>query len=488
MSLVPVPFAAAAGAVASLGVAPRDGAGLALELHVAMLAQQRCAGAARSLVLELARHLGFDRVGLALSDGQRLTLVADSAGHVGHALPHDPADPQGAAQPVLGACEEVFDQACTVHWPEATPQVGGPMRATRALAAWAGPSGSAGGVPLVANGQMVGALCVRRLTGTAFDAALLEQLEHLACLAAPVLALMRANERGWWRRALDATKDLWTHGSEPRQRTLRQGLTLCGGALLLALLFPWPAQVGGRARLEGAVQRVLAAPVDGFIQKVHARAGDTVRAGQPLLDLADQDLLLERQRWHSQLAQHLDGLATAQAKADRSQLVALQGKADEAQAQLDLVDERLLRSRLVAPFDGTVVQGDWSQQLGSPVKVGTELLTLAPNDRFRVIVDIDERDVADLSEPNGQQQGSLMLSALPWDTLPLRVLRVAPVARAVEGRNVFEVEAELLHRPGALRAGLQGTARIDTGHASPLFHALRRVLGSVRQTWWEWLG
>ena len=33
------------------------------------------------------------------------------------------------------------------------------------------------------------------------------------------------------------------------------------------------------------------------------------------------------------------------------------------------VEERLARSRLVAPFDGLVVSGDLTQQLGSPVEL-----------------------------------------------------------------------------------------------------------------------
>jgi multidrug resistance efflux pump len=227
----------------------------------------------------------------------------------------------------------------------------------------------------------------------------------------------------------------------------------------------------------------------GYVQQAHVRAGDAVKAGQLLMELADQDLLLERQRWQSQLAQYLDGLAAAQARADRAQLVILQSRADEAQAQLDLVEERLQRSRLIAPFDALVVQGDWSQQLGTPVKEGAELFVLAPSDRFRVMVEIDERDIARMAQvAQTPLQGQLTLSAMPWESLPLRVTRLSPVAKAVEGRNVFEVEAELLQPRSGLRPGLQGQARIESQAASPLLHWARRGLGSLRLAWWEWMG
>ena len=484
-------------------------AGLALALHAALLSQPTAAAAARSMVITLARELRFGRVWLAWSRGQHLRLLARSDG----LAPADTAATDPLQRLMLAAAAESFDQGAVVVWPTLSAALatspGEPPRITRALAALvrearldtgpgATPASSAASVPLVVDGQLVGALCLQRQAGAAISRAELQQLEHLACLTAPVLWLMKRNERGLLQRARDALRQRWVLTGTSRRRQLQGLAALAASALLVAALLPWPAQVGGRARLEGAVQRVLAAPVDGFVQQVHARAGDSVRTGQPLLELADQDLQLERQRWQSQLSQHLDALAAAQARADRTQLVLQQNRADEAQAQLALTDEKLQRSRLVAPFDAVVVQGDWSQQLGAPVKEGAELLTLAPLDRYRVIVDIDERDISALRTQGGGAapavpvQGTLMLSALPWDTLALRVTRVSPLAKAVDGRNVFEVEAELqatgkaLH--SGLRPGLQGTARLDAGHASPLLHLLRRGLGAVRVAWWEWLG
>ena len=437
---------------------------------------------------------------------------------------------------MAAAGAEAFDQTAAVAWPVddradgPDPAPSGlrtqraPPRITRAHAALAGTHGSAASALLVLRGQRVGVLTLHRTAGPPLSAAELEQLEHLASLAAPTLWLLKQNERGLAQRMRDAWRARWqpSPGQEgAERRALRVAGWLCGAAVLGAALWPWPAHVGGRARLEGAVQRVLAAPADGYLQQVHARAGDTVRAGQPLLELADQDLQLERQRWESQLAQHLDALASAQARADRSQLVLHQSRADEAQAQLALVDEKLQRSRLVAPFDGIVVQGDWSQQLGAPVKEGTELLTLAPLDRYRVVIEIDERDLAlvqaavvqaalqsrqagDAVTPSTGQaapgtltnlpsaSGTLTLGALPWSTLPLRLTRLSPTAKAVEGRNVFEAEAELMLAAGALpaglRPGLQGTARVDSAPASPLLHLLRRSLGAVRVAWWSWWG
>ncbi len=505
---------------------PRAGR-TALLLHAGMLAASSVQDAAQSLVVALARREGFSRVCVALdSDGGaqgratslRLAVVSDGS---------DTTAQTALNLRLTAACAEAFDQAAVVCWPPvlqppsqppsqptlhpsthplshppthplSQPHLHSPFqsptplqshdtlpRITRAHEALADSHGAVAGLPLVAAGRPIGVLLVERSDGPAFDAATLQTLEHLAGLAAPLLALMRANERALHRRVIDDIRAWWAPPLAPRRRLLRRSGAAAAVLVVAALLWPVQAPVGGRARLEGAVQRVLVAPADGFVQQVHARPGDLVRAGQPLIDLAEQDLQLERLRWQSQLAQQLDALASAQARADRAQLVQLQARADEAQAQLDLVDERLLRSRLVAPFDGIVVQGDLSQQLGAPVKVGAELMTVAPSDRFRVIVEIDERDIAQV---HAGQRGRVTLSALPWQATPMQIVRITPVATVADGRNVFEVEAALLESAAGLRPGLQGSAQIVVGEASTLWRWTRRLVESAKLTAWEWFG
>ncbi|MEY2874654.1 MAG: hypothetical protein RLZZ373_2025 [Pseudomonadota bacterium] len=443
----------------------------ALALQAALLHCATFDEAGRVAVRELAQRLGFDRVSMALVREGTLQLVAVSDG----------SDPQAATPTqtlLLAALGETIDQRGGVFWPEPRGHAGVPRitRAHRALVPSRGDS--VAGVPLVRHETVLGALCCERQGGVPVDAHELATLEQLACFIAPVLALLRDRERPWHQRLHGAA----TARAAPWRRVLLAAVVALAVA---ALAWPTDVHLGGQARLEGAVQRVLSVPADGFVQQVHARPGDSVRAGQVLVELADQDLQLERQRWQSQLAQHQDAWATANARADRAQLVQNQSRADEAQAQLDLVEARLQRGRLMAPFDGLVVQGDLSQQLGAPVRQGDALMTLAPSDRFRVIVEVDERDIAQVTLG---QTGTVALTALPWQALPLRVTRISPVARAVEGRNVFEVEAALLERPADLRPGLQGHARIDAGRATNGWRWTRRLVESARLALWAWWG
>ena len=232
---------------------------------------------------------------------------------------------------------------------------------------------------------------------------------------------------------------------------------------MIAALCLWPVEyrVSAPAYLEGAVQRVLVAPADGFLREAHVKPGDAVLAGQVLAELSDQELELERRKWASELAQHENSYRAALAKGDRTQYVVNFGKADAARAQLELVEQHIGRSRIRAPFDGIVIKGDLSQTLGAPVKRGDVLLTVAPSNEFRLIVEVDERDIRDVAQGRG---GALALAALPDATFGFRVARVTPVATAKDGRNFYEVEGKLDGKIEAgsagLRPGLQGVAKI----------------------------
>lgn len=87
------------------------------------------------------------------------------------------------------------------------------------------------------------------------------------------------------------------------------------------------------------------------------------------------------------------------------------------------------------------------------------------------------------------QAGSLALGALPWDALPIAVSRVTPIARSTDGRNVFDVEAEL--RGGAaaaarIRPGLEGVAKLTVDHRPLAWAWTHRLVDWLRLKAWTW--
>jgi multidrug efflux pump subunit AcrA (membrane-fusion protein) len=158
-------------------------------------------------------------------------------------------------------------------------------------------------------------------------------------------------------------------------------------------------------------------------------------------------------------------------------------QAAQAQAQLNLAEEKLRRVQLVAPFDGVIVRGDLSQQRGSPVEQGKVLFELAPLTAWRVILKVDERDIAHVE---AQRKGELALTGLAGVRHPFTVKRVTSIASTDGGVNHFRAEADLGDAAVSLRPGMEGVAKIDAGSASALWVATRRLLAWTRLMVWEW--
>ncbi len=93
-------------------------------------------------------------------------------------------------------------------------------------------------------------------------------------------------------------------------------------------------------------------------------------------------------------------------------------------------------------------------------------MTMAPEHDFRVMLEVDERDIG---EVRIGQPGSLALTALPGRCAPFEIDRITPVASPAQGRNYFEVEAKLKAKDAELRPGLMGVAKIEAGSRSLLW-------------------
>jgi multidrug efflux pump subunit AcrA (membrane-fusion protein) len=226
------------------------------------------------------------------------------------------------------------------------------------------------------------------------------------------------------------------------------------------------------------------APVDGFVAEARTRAGDVVRRGDVLGTLDDAELRLERRRWEGRRDEVAQQHRTALALHDRTDVTTLGAQLEQAEAELALLDDQLARARLVAPFDGVVAKGDLSQALGSPVARGDVLFEIASLEGYRIILEVDERDIASVSLG---QHGRLTLSSLEGQVMPLVVSRVTPVATAADGRNFFRVEAALAAPSDALRPGMQGVAKIAVGRRSLLWIWTHRLVDWLRLAAWGWL-
>jgi multidrug efflux pump subunit AcrA (membrane-fusion protein) len=201
-----------------------------------------------------------------------------------------------------------------------------------------------------------------------------------------------------------------------------------------------------------------------------------VEEGALICTLDDRDLRLDRIRWLSQQTQIQRQIQEALAGHDRAQVNVLGAQLDQARAQLELVEARLTRARIEAPFDGLVVSGDLSQRLGGPVEQGEVLFEMTPLDAYRVILEVDEARIGDV-RPG--QHGQLLLASLPQTPFGFTVAQVTPISTPREGRNFFRVEARLDTLVAQLRPNMEGVGKISVDR--------RRLVAIWTRDLTEWL-
>ncbi|HET7863304.1 MAG TPA: HlyD family efflux transporter periplasmic adaptor subunit [Burkholderiaceae bacterium] len=438
-------------------------------------------GSATALAATLADHLSCSRVTLGFRQGIATRVAAVSDGAV--------VNPQrGLYLDTAAAMDEAIDDGSILLYPQpagAAPRI---VAAHARLAKRQG-LGFICTVPLVDGQRVVGAMLLERTQALEFDASTLALLESVSRLAGPWLAVQRRAARPWHEQAAATLRHHWRALQAPGHGRYKLAALSLGVMLGALCWIPAQREVRGTARLEGTVQRVMAAPGDGYLKQVMVRPGDAVAAGQVLLEFAGEDLQIERSRLLAELAGAQAAAGDAMSKHDRAQLAIQGAKSDELAAQVALLDQRIERAQMKAPFDAVVIAGDLAQSLGAPVRKGDALLTLAPSEGFRAIVEVEDADIAQVRRG---QTGSMVLTAQPGLALPLRVQRITPLATQVEGRNVFEIEVAI-EAPAAasmqeLRPGMRGVARLHIGETPLALAWTRDVTAWLRLATWRWIG
>lgn len=456
-----------------------DESAFLFEVSLAALAEPDFHQAGLTLVNKLAARFGCHQVQLALAEGAALETAA-----VSHSAWFD--ERANLTALARAAMTEAFDQRGAVVWPEDEASDTRVLR--MAHGRYAADSGS---LALVSQPLAIGAappfavLLFER--NTAFQPAELKGMELLAGVLAPVLEHKHARDEGLAQHARRSLRHAVARLTDTSHPGLKLGAGVLTLLLLIAAIVPVEHRVSAPAIVEGAVQRSAVVPFDGFLRDAPARAGDTVKAGQLLARMDDRDLQLEKVRWETELemAQRKEREAMAQADRVNQRLSAAQ--ANQARAQLDLTLSKLSRVELVAPFDAVVVKGDLSQQLGAPLEMGKTLFELAPLASWRVMLKIDERDVARVQPGQG---GDLVLTGAPGQRWHFKLKSVTPVSVVEEGRNYFRAEAqiaELEGQPGLrLKPNMEGVAKVVVGERSLLWVWTHRFTDWLSLALWQW--
>ena len=212
--------------------------------------------------------------------------------------------------------------------------------------------------------------------------------------------------------------------------------------------------------IEAMQQIALRPDVDGRVIELLFREGQRVAAGAPLVKIDDAELVteVERARADRDLArQALE--RTRQLLADRAAAAADLERAEAtqrvAQASLDLLELRLARTTVRAPFAGVI--GQRSVSIGDYVTSQRELLVLQTVSPVRAVFNVPERYAGDLRLG---QAVTFRVAALPVRDFDATVDFVDPSVM-LPGRTIT-VKAVAGNAGGALQPGMFIEVRLAT--------------------------
>jgi len=448
----------------------------AVDVLAGVLAEEHFDGAATAFVTEISNRLECDRVSLGLVKGKHAQVKAIShTAIVGTKM--------NLTQSIGAAMDEAVLHRAEIVYP-VTGDAGAIVvrdheqmvrrHGTRAMLT----------LPLYGRDRYYAALSLERQDERPFSADEVAYVKSVVALSGPVLENRYRQDRPVAYGVYDALKRQAVRLLGPGY-LVRKAVVL---ALLVAVVFfslvMDQYRLSAEAVLEGSISRSLVSPVDGYIKTASARAGDVVKKDTVICRLDDRELQLERQSLASRRGQYDRQYKKALAEHNRAEASIVSAQLGQVEAELNLVESRLRQIVIRAPFDGVVLSGDLSQRQGAAVRRGEELFQIAPLDAYRLILKVDEHDIADVKEG---QHGILVLSALSNEKYPFMVKKITPITTAEEGKNYFRVEALLERMSPRLRPGMEGVGKIEIDRRLLFTIWTKNLVDWIRLRLWAWL-
>ena len=448
----------------------------AVELLADTLDEPRWSIAASTAITDFCDRLGCDRVALGRRGLRRSKVV--SLSHSGSF-----SSSSELVQRIADCMDEAIDQGCQIRMPQDGDD---PLTLTAAHQelSYSGAPRAILTIPLRRGGRVTGAMVLERGGNSPFRDEEVELIEAVSGILGPVLEEKRLNDRALPVKFAAAVGNGIAAIFGPRRIGLKVLILLAA----IGLWFAWHTtatfHITADARVEGEIRRVVASPLDGYVASAAAIPGDVVAEGDILATLDDRDLRLEIARWNTVRAQRQREYETALAARDRAAIGISATQISQTEAEIALLEERLERTQMRAPFDGVVLSGDLGQSVGAPVSRGQVLYEIAPLDAYRVVLSVDERDLALATEG---LTGEVVLTALPGQTFGMQTGRVTSVAGVEDGRNVFRVDAELSEQTELLRPGMEGIAKITIDERPIALIWTHDIRNWARMAIWRWV-
>ncbi len=225
--------------------------------------------------------------------------------------------------------------------------------------------------------------------------------------------------------------------------------------------------------------------VGGKVKTIHVIAGQTVKKGDLLVTIDDTDLLNEKAGAETEI----DGaqLAVDKNRGNYDRARALfkekliskevfanleadfkiaENTLEKAQRKLQTVNDRLSKTRILSPGDGTILDAYVNEGQvvvgAASVNSGTTLLLFADLSRLLINTHVNQMDAGRLTV--GQEM-TIHFSDAAGDSVPARIEFIAPVATVKNNIKGFEVQAVIEENAGRLKPGMSVSMEVPVGRA-----------------------
>jgi len=228
--------------------------------------------------------------------------------------------------------------------------------------------------------------------------------------------------------------------------------------------------------------------IGGKIRRIHVTPGQSVKKGDLLVTIDDTDLLNERAAAETEIEGARLTMSKSKGNFDRARQLherrllseeefvnmmadfrIEENGLDKALRRRQTVDDRLSKTRVLAPFDGTVLEIPVSEGQvvvgAASVNSGTSLMTFADLSSLLIISQVNQLDASKISL--GQE---LILKSPDSDqaTASAKIHFIAPLATVKNNIKGFEVRGLIDRNEAGLKPGVSVSVRLPLPKASDI--------------------
>lgn len=237
---------------------------------------------------------------------------------------------------------------------------------------------------------------------------------------------------------------------------------------------PMTARYSGVATLEADAEADVVAKTSGVLLKLMVEEGMSVKAGQPLARLDDENARLNLAKAEATLRKLEADFRRSSEMFSRKLLSVEQNDKirydlETQRAIYDLARLELSYTTIVAPISGVISRRMVKQ--GNYIKLNDALFRVVNFDPLLAVLNVPERDLHTLS---ANQAVALRVDALPGETFTGAIQRISPVVES--GTGTFRVTCEFRDPAQRIKPGMFGRLEITYGERADALTMPRAAL------------